>query len=269
MPIADMPRLGLGTFSNDDDDWADIVQRALDVGYRHIDTAQAYGNHEAVGEGIASSDVDRDDVFLATKSVYPGLPDDPNDVGDAIDTCLAELGVDYVDLLYVHWPSGAYEPEPVLSAYNDAHEAGKIRHVGLSNFTPALLDEAREYLDVPLAAHQVEMHLLLQQETLVEYAQEHDHWLVAYSPLAKGNVLEMPAVQTIAESHGATPAQVALAWLLSQESVAAVPKASTQAHLEDNFGATEVELTVAERETLASLGTGERVVDPERAPWNW
>lgn len=151
MPIESLPRIGLGTFSAENaEQWNEIVRTALDVGFRHVDTAQSYGNHQSVGEGIASFGIDREDVFLATKTVYPDLPPNPSDVGDAIDTCLDQLGVDYLDLLYVHWPSENYESETVLGAYNEAYEAGNIRNVGLSNFTPELLDEAQEVLDPPL-----------------------------------------------------------------------------------------------------------------------
>ena len=270
MPIDDLPRLGLGTFSEGDrDQWTGAVERALDIGYRHLDTAQVYGNEEYVGEGLSRSPVDRDDVFLATKTVHHDVPPEREAVPDAIDGCLERLGVDAVDLLYVHWPSGVYEHEAVLPVYDDARDAGKTRHVGLSNFTPELLDEAREVLDAPIAAHQVEMHPLLRQEELVEYAQRHDHWLVAYSPIARGKVAEVDAVRAVAEKHDATPAQVSLAWLLSKDNVAAIPRSKSEAHLRENFAAREIDLDDEDVARIDGIEREERLIDPDHAPWNW
>jgi len=269
VPVDDLPRLGLGTYSNANrEQWTDNVRTALEAGFRHVDTAQVYENERYVGAGLRQSGLDREELFLATKTVHVDVPPDPGAVPDAIDGRLDRLGVDYVDLLYVHWPSGIYDHEAVLPAYDDAYEAGKTRHVGLSNFTPDLLDEARAVLEAPIAAHQVEMHPLLPQEELVEYARDHDHWLVAYSPLAKGEALELPEVQTVAERRDATPAQVCLAWLLRQENVAAIPKASSEAHLRDNLGALDLTLTDEDVALIDSVDRIRRVIDPDHGPWN-
>jgi 2,5-diketo-D-gluconate reductase B len=286
MPVDDFPRLGLGTYSDDNrDQWAENVETALDVGYRHVDTAQVYENERYVGEGLAAADVlasgasegsseqssdgvDRDDVFLATKTVHRDVPPAADQVDDAIDGCLDRLGVDAVDLLYVHWPSGIYDHEAVLPAFDAARDAGTIRHVGLSNFTPELLDEAREVLDAPLFAHQVEMHPLLQQDDLVEYAQRHDHWLVAYSPLAQGEVFDVPAIRDIADKHDSTPAQVSLAWLLSKDNVAAIPKASSREHMRDNLAARDLSLDDEDVARIEGIDEERRLIDPDHAPWN-
>ncbi|WP_339105157.1 aldo/keto reductase [Haloterrigena salinisoli] len=265
-----LPRIGLGTYSDDDrEQWTENVRTALEVGYRHVDTAQVYENERFVGDGLRSADVDREDVFLSTKTVHHDVPSDPDAVPDAIDGCLERLGVDFVDLLYVHWPSGIYDHDEILPAYDDAYEAGKTRHVGLSNFTPELLDEAREVLDAPLFAHQVEMHPLLPQEELVAYAQEHDHWLVAYSPLAKGEVFDVPEIQQVAEKHDATPAQVSLAWLLSHDNVATIPKASSRDHMIQNLEALDLELDAEDIDTIDSIDRRHREIDPDHGPWNW
>lgn len=270
MPIADLPRIGLGTYSEDDrQQWEQNVSMALDVGYRHLDTAQVYENEQYVGAALADSTVDRDDVFLVTKTVHHDVPSSADEVANAIDGCLDRLGVEQVDLLYVHWPSGIYEHEAVLPAFNEAYHENKTRHIGLSNFTPELIDEAREWLDVPIAAHQVEMHPLLYQEELLAYAQENDHWLVAYSPLAKGHVFDVPVIQEIAEKHDATPAQVSLAWLLSKDNVAAIPKASSKEHLRDNLAAGEIELRDEDIEQIDAIDHERRVVDPPYGPWHW
>jgi 2,5-diketo-D-gluconate reductase B len=269
MPTNDLPRIGFGTYSSDDQEqWTENVRTALDVGYRAVDTAHDYRNEQYVGEGIASSSIDRGDVFLATKTVHVDLPSSPDEVSEAIDGCLDRLGVEYVDLLYVHWPSGIYDHEAILPTFDEAYETGKTRHIGLSNFTPELLDEAREVLDAPLAAHQVEMHPLLPQEELLEYAQRHDHWLVAYSPLAQGEVFDVPEIQEVAQKHNATPAQVSIAWSLSKENVAVIPKASSEEHMRDNLAARDLELDTDDIERIESIEREYRVIDPDHAPWN-
>ena len=272
MPIDELPRLGLGTYSdNNRDQWRDIVESALDVGYRHVDTAQVYENEEYVGEGLAAADVPREDVFLATKTVHvdvPGPDPDTEDVIEAAEGCLERLGVDYVDLLYVHWPVGIYDPDVVLPAYDRLYDEGKIRNVGLSNFEPDQLDEARETLDAPLFAHQVEMHPLLQQEHIHEYAVEHDHWLVAYSPIAQGKVFDVPEIQEVAEKHDATPAQVSLAWLLSKENVAAIPRTMDEEHLRSNFEAQELDLDEEDVAKIDSIEREERCIDSDHGPWH-
>jgi len=261
-----MPKLGLGTWQNTDaETCAESVAHALDLGYRNVDTAQVYDNEEHVGEGIAAADLDREEVFLATKVWISNLAHD--DVLASTDESLDKLGVDAVDLLYVHWPAGEYDAEETLAAFDELYDAGKIERVGVSNFEPRHLDEARELLDAPLFANQVEMHPLLQQEELVDYAQEHDVTLVAYSPLARGKVFEVDELSEIAEKHGVSEAQVSLAWLMGKENVVAIPKASSDAHIEDNFGALDLELDDEDVAKIESIDREERQVDPDFAPW--
>jgi 2,5-diketo-D-gluconate reductase B len=269
MPVQSLPRVGLGTVSDDPDEWTENVRTALDMGYRHIDTAQMYENETQVGEGIRAAGVDREEVFLATKTVYHDVPEEPTDVGDAIEESIDRLGVDSVELCYVHWPSGVYEPEAVLPQYEQAVRDGKVDHVGVANFTPDLLDEAREILDVPIAAHQVELHPLLQQTEFVEYAQEHDHWLVAYCPVARGKVFDVPELQAVAEKHDITPAGASLAWLLSMDNVAVIPKSSTPAHMRENLAALDVELDEEDVRKIESIDREHRIIDPDYGPWNW
>ena len=269
MPRETMPRLGLGTYSEDDrSQWRERVRTALDVGFRHVDTAQVYENEEYVGAGLRDADVNREDIFLATKTVHHNVPESAAQVPAAIDGCLDRLGVDAVDLLYVHWPSGIYDHEAVLSAYDGAYEAGKTRNVGVSNFSTELLDEAMATLDAPLFAHQAEMHPLLPSEDLVAHAQEHDYWFVAYSPLGKGAIFDVPGIREVAEKHDATPAQVSLAWLLSHDNVAAVPKASTREHMAQNLAALDLELDEEDVELIDSIDRRHREIDPDRGPWN-
>ena len=264
------PQIGLGTYSDDErEQWTANVQTALDVGFRHVDTAQVYGNEEYVGEGIRQSDVDREDVFLATKTVHHDVPERAEDVGNAIDGCLERLGVDSVDLLYVHWPSGIYDHETVLPQFDAAYEAGKTQQVGLSNFTPELVEEAMDVLEAPVSAVQVEMHPLLQQNELLAHANEHDYQLVAYSPLGKGEVFDVPEIQTVAAKHDVTPAQISLAWLHSKGCVTPIPKASSRDHMEQNLAALEVELDDDDLEKIDGIDREHRVIDPDHGPWNW
>ncbi|NEU57408.1 aldo/keto reductase [Halorussus sp. MSC15.2] len=262
-----MPRLGLGTWENTDGETcAESVRQALEMGYRHIDTAQAYDNEEYVGRGIADADVDRDDVFLATKVWTSNLSHD--DVIETAKESLDKLGVEYVDLLYVHWPANEYDPEDTLPAFDQLHDDGLVENVGVSNFEPRHLDEAQEILDAPVFANQVEMHPLLPQDELVEYGQENDVNLVAYSPLARGKVFDVPEIQDVAEKHDASAAQVSLAWLLQRDGVAAIPKASSEDHIRDNWGALDLELDAEDVEKIASIEERDRRVDPDFGPWN-
>ncbi len=188
--------------------------------------------------------------------------------------------------MYVHWPIDTYDAEETLSAFDELRDRGLIRHVGVSNFEPDQLDRARDVLDAPIVAHQVECHPFLQQDELRAYAREHDHWLVAFCPLAKGEVFgtstdrdiddpfatpitfDVSAIPDIADKHDTTPAQVSLAWLLSKENVAAIPKASSAAHMRDNLEAQHLSLEQADLERIDALEHEHRLIDPEFGPWN-
>jgi 2,5-diketo-D-gluconate reductase B len=259
-------RLGLGTWENDvPAECTESVTTALEMGYRHIDAAQAYGNEDAVGEGIAQASVDREEIFLATKVDTGNLSYD--DVHETARQSLEDLGTDYVDLLYVHWPVDAYDPEGTLAAFQELYDDGLIERVGVSNFEPRHLDEAREILETPIYANQVELHPYLQQAELREYAAEHDHHVVAYSPLARGTVLEDDVLADIAEKHDASIPQVTLAWSLDLD-VVPIPKATGEAHIRDNWGAREVDLDDEDHDRIADLDRGHREVDFAGAPWH-
>ncbi len=266
MPAERLPAPGLGTSGNDDhDECVRTVRRALETGYRHVDTAQMYDNEAAVGEAIRQADVDREEVFLATKVHPENLA--PGDVRATARESLDRLGVEYVDLLYVHWPLQAYDAAATLPAFDDLREEGLARYVGVSNFTPDLLAEALDLLDAPVFAHQVECHPLLQQAELRELAREHDHYLVAYAPLLQGGADEVDALVEIAEKHGVTPHQVSLAWLLSLDHVVPIPK-GTGEHVEENWAARDLTLDAGDRERIASIDRQRRLVDPDAAAWN-
>lgn len=269
MPSDELPRIGLGTWKLTGSEGIRTMTTALEMGYRHLDTAQMYENEAAVGEAIAASDVPREDVFVATKINHRNLPAASHEeVLSATQESLDRLGVETLDLLSLHWPVGDYDPAETLGAFDTLVDDGTIRHVGVCNCTPDLLVEAIDHLDAPLFAHQVEVHPLLAQEELHGLAREHDHHLVAYSPLAHGRVLDIPELVEISQKHDVSPAQVSLAWILSRENAAAVPKASSDAHLRQNLEAAARELDPEDIERIEAIDRVERVVNPETAPWN-
>ncbi|MUV60411.1 aldo/keto reductase [Halobacterium sp. CBA1126] len=266
-PLANgMPMLGLGTWQNEDpDQCAESVRTALEAGYRHVDTAQIYGNEEAVGRGIAEADVPREDVFLATKVWIDNLAHD--DVISTTEESLEKLGVDSVDLLYVHWPSRAYDAEETLAAFQQLREDGLTDRIGVSNFQPRHLDEARDVLGEDPFANQVELHPLLPQDDLREYADGRDLELVAYSPLARGDVFDVPEIQAVADKHGVSEAQVSLAWI-REKGVTAIPKATGEDHIADNLASLDVDLDDEDVAKIDSVDARDRQVDPRFAPWN-
>jgi diketogulonate reductase-like aldo/keto reductase len=262
-----MPVLGLGTWQNKDlDQCADSVQAALEMGYRHIDTAQIYRNEKGVGEGIASADVDREEIFLATKVWIDQLS--PEHVHQSTEQSLIQLGTEYLDLLYIHWPADAYDPEETLPALAELQEAGTVEHIGVSNFEPHHVDQAAEVLREYPFANQVEIHPLLQQEELRAHAAEHDYELVAYSPLARGRVFDVPELLDIAEKHEVSAAQVSLAWL-RDKGITTIPKATGLEHIEDNFGSLSLVLDDDDIAAIDALETTDRRVHPDFAPDTW
>jgi 2,5-diketo-D-gluconate reductase B len=262
-----MPVLGLGTWKNEDPAaCAESVRTALEMGYRHIDTAQIYGNEAAVGEGIAAADVDREEVFLATKVWISNLS--RADVVETTQESLAKLGVDAVDLLYVHWPAGEYDPDETLPAFDELVDRGLTDHVGVSNFEPDHVERAMETLDAPVFANQVETHPFCTQTELREHAAEHGYELVAYSPLARGAVFDDETLAEIAAAHDASAAQVSLAWL-REKGVTAIPKATSEAHIRDNWASRNLALTDAEIDAIDAIDRTHREVYPDFAPDAW
>jgi diketogulonate reductase-like aldo/keto reductase len=262
-----MPVLGLGTWKNEDPAaCAESVRTALEMGYRHIDTAQIYGNEAAVGEGIAAADVDREEVFLATKVWISNLS--RADVVETTQESLAKLGVDAVDLLYVHWPAGEYDPDETLPAFDELVDRGLTDRVGVSNFEPDHVERAMETLDAPVFANQVETHPFCTQTELREHAAEHGYELVAYSPLARGAVFDDETLAEIAAAHDASAAQVSLAWL-REKGVTAIPKATSEAHIRDNWASRNLALTDAEIDAIDAIDRTQREVYPDFAPDAW
>ena len=262
----DVPALGLGTWQITGDDCREAVADALDIGYRLIDTAQGYENEAEVGRALAESGVDRDDLFLATKVWPENLA--PQDLPRSVDRSLDKLQTDYVDLLYIHWPAGGFEMNGTMEALANEKEEGRARHLGVSNFTPDLLEAALDR--APLFALQVEYHPFLGQRELLRLCRQHDLLFTAYSPLARGRVLDEDLLETIGEAHGKGPAQVALRWQVQQERVSAIPKASSAEHRRSNFDIFDFELSAEEMDAIFELERGERILHPDAlAPAAW
>jgi len=241
------------------------------MGYRHIDTAQKYGNESYVGDGLDRVDVPREDLFVATKVEESNL--DADDVIESTERSLERLGLETIDLHYIHWPAVSglddrYDPEETIPAFNELYEDGAFRHFGVANFSVELIEEAADLLDVPIFANQVEMHPLLQQEELVDYAQANDMYLVAYSPLLRGDLGRVPELTAIARKHDATEAQVSLAWLMSKDNVVPIPKGRGR-HLSENLQARELELDQEDLQRIDSIDRKFRIVDRPKGPWQW
>ncbi|MDP1849024.1 MAG: aldo/keto reductase [Solirubrobacteraceae bacterium] len=258
----EVPKLGFGTWQLTGDDCVVGVRDAIELGYRHIDTARAYGNEAQVGQGLHDSGRNRDEIFLTTKLWYTDLR--AVGVHDQVEQSLRDLRTEYVDLLLIHWPSRRVPLAETLGAMLEARESGRVRHLGVANFPSALLSEALEY--APLICNQVEYHPYLAQPQVLEVARERELMLTAYSPLAQGAVLRDPILGEIGEAHDRSPAQIALRWLLDQPQVSAVPKASSREHRATNLAVFDFELTDDERGRIAGLHRDIRTIDPPWAP---
>lgn len=259
----EVPVIGMGTNKLTGSDCYKGVQDALSIGYRHIDTAASYKNEEEVGRAIMTSDVPREEIFLTTK-IWIG-ESTKKDVLRKAEDSLRRLDADYVDLLLIHWPTHDMDLGGALEVMLELQEAERVRHLGVSNFTPELLHEAMEY--APLFSNQVEYHPYLAQDELVALAQKYDILLTAYAPVATGLVLKDPLLIEIGQKYGKSAAQISLRWLIQQEKVAAIPKASSPEHRRSNLDIFDFSLTEEEMDRIGSLARNERTVDPEFAPW--
>jgi 2,5-diketo-D-gluconate reductase B len=259
-----MPKLGLGTWPMLGEECTRAVEQALALGYRHIDTAAAYNNEDAVGQALVNSPTPRDQIHVTTKVWWDQLQ--PDAIRHSMDRSLKALRSDYVDLFMIHWPTSDWDLSRTIETLVSFKEQGLARNIGVANFPLPLLRKVVEELGTPLSAIQVEYHVLLGQNALLDYARQHDLALTAYTPLARNKVSDIPHIQQIAAKHGVLPTQVALKWLLDQPNVAAIPKASSQANQLANLAALEVNLDDEDRALIAGLSKRERQVNPDFAP---
>ncbi|MDH4555352.1 2,5-didehydrogluconate reductase DkgB [Pseudomonas sp. BN417] len=263
-----IPALGLGTFRLKDQQVMDSIRNGLELGYRHIDTAQIYGNESEVGQAIAESGVARDQLFVTTKVWTEHLAADR--LIPSLEESLAKLGLEQLDLALIHWPSpdDAIPVAEYMTALLEAKRRGLARQIGISNFTIAHMQQAIDTVGADeIATNQVEVHPFLQNRTLVDFARSRGIHLTAYMPLAYGKVMQDPVIQGIAAAHDATPAQVALAWLL-QQGFAVIPSSTRRENLASNQLALDLTLNDAEMAAIAGLDRGERLANPDFAP-NW
>ncbi|WP_456269822.1 2,5-didehydrogluconate reductase DkgB [Kushneria sp. AK178] len=261
-----IPDIGLGTYRLKGQEVIDSVTTALELGYRHIDTAQVYGNEAEVGQAIADSNVSRDEIFLTTKIWTDRFHHD--DLIKSLEESLEKLGTDHVDLVLLHWPSPDNEV-PVaesIGALAEAKSRGLTRDIGVSNFTMAQIDEA---LSVEggdrIVTNQIEVHPFLANKALVDHCKEKGLRVTGYMPLAVGKVMEDDTLKQIADSHGVTPAQIALAWVAARN-IVVIPSSTKRAHQQSNLDAMTLSLSDEEIERINALDRSERIANPSFAP---
>jgi len=244
----EVPAIGIGTWQMEPDTAYDAVSDALDVGYRHVDTAQLYENEAGVGRAIADADVDREDVFLTTK-VNPRHRS-VESIVDSVADSLAALDTEYVDLLLIHWPNPLADLETVMDGLNETVDREMTRHIGVSNFGKDRLDRARELSDAPILTDQVLFHPWWPQRELLAYCQAEDVMLTAYSPLANGALLGDDLLEEIGERYGKTGPQVAIRWATQHENVATIPMSTAREHIAENLDVFDFKLTRAEHDRV-------------------
>lgn len=260
-----VPALGFGTWKLSGQTCIDSIRYALDVGYRHIDTAQIYENEAEVGSALKESGIPRSDIFLTTKVWMSNVSEAA--MLESVETSLRKLKTDYVDMLLIHWPVEDVPFSTQLKTLTAIQNAGQANLIGVSNFTVAQMREVVENIGVPIANNQVEYHPYLSQQPVLQYIRDHGMFLTAYSPLARGKVNESSALKEIGLKYNKNPGQIALRWLLQQDRVAAIPKAASRDHIRSNFNIFDFALTNEEVQGIASLARADgRMVNPEWAP---
>ncbi|CDZ61030.1 aldo/keto reductase [Neorhizobium galegae] len=265
---ANIPALGFGTFRMPDEDVARVLPEALKLGFRHVDTAQIYKNEAAVGDALSKSGIPRADIFLTTKVWV-------DRVGHAafiasVDESLAKLKTDYVDLLLLHWPQSEMPLADRMGALNALKKAGKVKNIGVSNFSVALIAEAVKLSDAPLATNQVEYHPYLDQTKVLAEVARHGMSLTAYYLMANGAVPGDAVLEDIGAKHGKTAAQVTLRWAIQQKDVIALSKTATVSRLAENFDVFDFALSEDEMQAIHALAkpTG-RIVSPGHLAPEW
>lgn len=265
---AEIPALGFGTFRVSAADTLRMVPAALKLGFRHIDTAQIYGNEAQVGEGIASSGVKRGDIFLTTKVWVTNYAHDA--FLASVDESLKKLKTDYVDLLLLHWPNPAVPLAEQIGALNAVRAAGKVRHMGVSNFNTALMAEAIALSDGPLVTNQIEFHPFIDQSKVIAAARAAGLSITAYYAMADGKVFAEPVLNNIAAAHKRTVAQVVLRWVVQQEGFVALSKTVSEARAAENAAIFDFALSDAEMAAISALARPDgRIVSPEGLAPAW
>ena len=255
---AKIPQLGFGVFQIDPDETADAVKTALDIGYRHIDTAEMYQNERGVGQGIREAGVDRADVFVTSK-LNNGFHE-PDDARRAFDGTLDALGFDYVDLFLIHWPLPTLYDGDFVSTWQTLEEFkkdGRARSIGVSNFQTAHLQRLAKETDTVPAVNQIEAHPYFSNDEVRAYGEKHGIATEAWSPIAQGKVLDDPVVAGIAKATAKSPAQVVLRWHIQRGDIV-FPKSVTPQRIKDNFDIFDFELSPDDANAISELDRGEK-----------
>ena len=264
-----IPEVGLGTFRLQGQVVIDSVTTGLDVGYRHIDTAQIYGNEAEVGQALAASAVPRDELFVTTKIWIENLRRDK--LIPSLKDSLRKLRLEHLDLTLIHWPSpnDAIPVADYMEALAEAKAQGLTKAIGVSNFTNAQLRQAIATVGASeIATQQIEIHPFLQNRSVIDFVRSQGIHITAYMPLAYGKVVSDPVIAAIAEKHGVTPAQVALSWSL-QQGFAVIPSSTKRANLEANLHLQRITLSPDEMAQMATLERGERLANPDGLAPQW
>jgi 2,5-diketo-D-gluconate reductase B len=259
---ASIPALGFGTFRIPGPDVLRIVPHALKAGFRHIDTAQIYGNEAEVGEAIAGSGVARGEIFLTTKVWVANYKHDA--FLASVDESLRKLKTNYVDLLLLHWPSDAVPLAEQIGALNDVRDAGKVRHIGVSNFNTTLMTEAVSLSKAPIVTNQIEYHPYIDQDVVIAAAKAACMSVTGYYGMADGKVFADPVLKDIAASRGKSVAQVVLRWLMQQQGVVALSKTVSEARVDENLAIFDFTLSADDMAAIRALAKPDgRIVSPD------
>jgi diketogulonate reductase-like aldo/keto reductase len=261
---ARIPVLGFGTMTLKEDVCVQLVEAALRLGYRHLDTAQMYGNEREVGSGMRGSGLKREDVFLTTKVWFTRLA--AGDFERSVDESLERLAMPWVDLLMIHWPNAQAPLSESIASLCKTKKAGLAKHIGVANFNVAMIEEAVRLASEPIAVLQIETHPYLDQSKAIAAARRHGMAVVGYCPLARGKVPADPTLTRIGKTHGKTPVQVALRFL-EQQQIIPIPRTSKRERLAENLGSLDFKLSDAEMAEIAKLTRPDsRIVSPPQAP---
>ncbi len=261
---ARIPALGFGTMTLKEDLCVELVDAALQLGYRHLDTAQMYGNEREVGSGLRGSGLKREDIFLTTKVWFNRLA--PGDFERSVDESLEKLALPWVDLLMIHWPNAQIPLAGSIAALCKVKKSGLAKNIGVANFNIAMIEEANKLASEPIAVLQIEAHPYLDQGKVIAAARRHGMAVVGYCPLARGNVPGDATLQKIGRAHGKTASQVALRFL-EQEHIIPIPRTSKRERLAENLGSLDFKLGDAEMAEIGKLKRPDgRIVSPPQAP---
>lgn len=259
-----IPAIGLGTWELSGKNARDAVASALTLGYSHIDTAEMYGNEEDVGKGIKDSGIPRQQIFLTTKVWADNLAD--GTLQQHANASLKRLGVDYVDLLLIHWPNPRIPLKDSIKALKEVRATGAALNIGVSNFPTQLMKQVVEEFGANIICNQVEYHPYLNQNPVLDYARKNNIALTAYCPLARGAVADDKTIKAIATKHNKTPGQITLRWL-TQQGVVAIPKAASEKHQRENIEIFDFKLSPEDMTSISSLARPNgRIVEPAMAP---